>query len=267
MQGDLLPSLVQDLEAEYDVLDDFVAALSPADWDRDTPAVGFNIRDQIHHLALGEELAALAATDPDGFAARRAALLADPGIRRAASAQAKETAPAALLAAWRRERAATLDALGHHRGPDRLPWVAGDMSAASFATARLMETWAHGQDVFDAFGQTRSATPRLRHIAQLGVSTRRFSYRNRGLEVPTQEVRVELQGPQDDSWVWGPPDTADSVRGPAEDFCLVVTQRRHVDDTRLDIDGPLAGEWMSIAQAFAGPPTAVRPAGQFRPTA
>jgi uncharacterized protein (TIGR03084 family) len=267
MDGDLLPSVVHDLAAEYQVLDDFVAALSPADWDHDTPAVGFNIRDQIHHLALGEELAALAATDPIGFAAKRAALLADPGIRRAASAQAKEMAPAALLALWRTDRAATLDALGHHRGPDRLPWVTGDMSATSFATARLMETWAHGQDIFDAFGQTRPATPRLRHIAQLGVSTRRFSYRNRGLEMPTQEVRVELLGPQDDSWVWGPPDAVDSVRGPAEDFCLVVTQRRHVDDTRLDVDGPFAREWMSIAQAFAGPPTAGRLAGQFSPKA
>jgi hypothetical protein len=65
------------------------------------------------------------------------------------------------------------------------------------------------------------------------------------------------------TWTWGEPGAADSVRGPALDFCLAVTQRRHVADTALDVDGDAAREWMSIAQAFAGPPSNGRTAGQF----
>ena len=42
------------------------------------------------------------------------------------------------------------------------------------------------------------------------------------------------------------------MTGPALDFCLLVTQRRHRDDLALSIDGPAATEWMTIAQAFAG---------------
>jgi uncharacterized protein (TIGR03084 family) len=129
------------------------------------------------------------------------------------------------------------------------------MSKRSFLTARLMEAWAHGQDVVDAVGAERPPTDRLRHVAQLGVITRGWSYRNRGLEPPAGDVRVELSAPSGDMWTWGDADVEDSVTGPAEDLCLVVTQRRHVDDTRLAVRGPLAREWMECAQAFAGPAT------------
>ena len=147
-----------------------------------------------------------------------------------------------------------------HVPPDaRIPWVVGEMSVTSFATARLMETWAHGQDIYDGLGRTRRPTARLRHVAHLGVSTRGFSYRNRGLGLPATVVRVELEAPGGDRWTWGDQELKDVVAGPAEDFCLVVTQRRHLDDTALTVRGPLAAEWMSIAQAFAGPPTEGRP--------
>jgi uncharacterized protein (TIGR03084 family) len=129
------------------------------------------------------------------------------------------------------------------------------MSAKSFLTARLMETWAHGQDVVDAVGAARAPTDRLRHIAQLGVITRRWSYANRGLAVREEEVRVELAGPSGTTWTWGQDDAAASIVGAAEDFCLVVTQRRHVDDTMLVVRGDAARDWMLKAQAFAGPPT------------
>jgi uncharacterized protein (TIGR03084 family) len=133
------------------------------------------------------------------------------------------------------------------------------MSKRSFLTARLMEAWAHGQDVVEAAGAERPPTDRLRHVAQLGVITRGWSYKNRGLEPPDGQVRVELAAPSGDVWTWGDADGSitgdDLVSGPAEDFCLVVTQRRHVDDTRLAVRGPLAREWMECAQAFAGPAT------------
>jgi uncharacterized protein (TIGR03084 family) len=136
------------------------------------------------------------------------------------------------------------------------------MGALSFATARLMETWAHGQDVADALGVARPGTPRLRHIAHLGVRTRPFSYTVRGRPVPGADVRVELTPPDGGvPWAWGNPSLTDRVTGPALDFCLVVTQRRHVEDTALAVEGDGAREWLAIAQAFAGAAT-LTPAGR-----
>jgi hypothetical protein len=42
------------------------------------------------------------------------------------------------------------------------------------------------------------------------------------------------------------------------DFCLLVTQRRHLADTAVVVEGDAARQWISIAQAFAGPPGAGR---------
>jgi uncharacterized protein (TIGR03084 family) len=128
------------------------------------------------------------------------------------------------------------------------------MSAASSVTARLMETWAHGQDIADALGTARTATARLRHVAHLGVRTLGFSFMLRGQPVPSAPVRVELTGPDGDSWTWGPADAADRVHGDALEFCLLVTQRRHRLDTSLRAAGPVADAWLDLAQAFAGPP-------------
>jgi uncharacterized protein (TIGR03084 family) len=107
----------------------------------------------------------------------------------------------------------------------------------------------------------REPTDRLKHISFLGYRARPFSYSTRGMPEPKGEVRLELRGPQGDEWTWG--EGTDVVQGDALDFCLVVTQRRHRDDTDLVAKGPLAEEWLSIAQAFAGPPGEGRKPGQF----
>ena len=146
----------------------------------------------------------------------------------------------------------------------RLPWYGPDFSVPASITGRLMETWAHGQDVADALGVRREPTARLRHVAHLGVAARPFSFAAHRRPPPDQPVRVELLSPGRDVWLWGPPEAADRVTGSALDFCLVVTQRRHLGDTSLLVSGPVAAEWMSIAQAFAGPPGAGREPGQFR---
>ena len=248
--------LLDDLEAEYESFDHLVGRLDDDAWDTPTPAKGWAIRDQVHHLAAGEELAALAAGDADRFAGRLEVLMQDlAATERSFQDEAAATSPAEILARWRRERTRTLEALRAHDGRERISWVVGPISVASFATARLMETWAHGQDVADALGVHRPATPRLRHVAHLGVSTRGFSYVNRGMSPPDNEVRVELTGPDGEEWTWGPADAPDKVAGRAEEFCLVVVQRRHVDDTGLRAEGPHAAEWLAIAQCFAGPPT------------
>jgi len=251
----VLDELLDAVEAEQDALDAVVIGLERADLDKETQAEGWTVRDQVSHLAFSEELAGLAVNDAARFVTRLAELFDD--LARAESEprnRARNMTPEGLLCWWREARRQTIAGLRTRGDKDRIPWVTGEMSAVSFATARLMETWAHGQDVVDAVGTKRLPTTRLRHIAHLGFATRGFSYEVHGIAAPAEPVRVELRGPDGDTWSWGPEDATARVSGPAEDFCLVVTQRRHVTDTDLEVDGAVAGEWLLIAQAFAGPP-------------
>jgi uncharacterized protein (TIGR03084 family) len=257
----LVESLVDDLEAEQADLDARVAPLDGDAWLAPTPAEGWDVRDTINHLRFFDRDALLAATDPAGFAALLERL-GDGALSYVdrLTEDGRADAPSEVLAAWREGRAALAPVL---RGLDpgvRVPWFGPPMSPASFVTARLMETWAHGQDVVDALGQDRPATPRLRSVAELGVRARPFSYAVRRLPVPDRPVRVQLTGPAGEPWIWGPEnaDDVDVIRGPALDFCLLVTQRRHRDDLALSVTGPAAEEWLGIAQAFAGPPGAGR---------
>ncbi|MGH9246236.1 MAG: TIGR03084 family metal-binding protein [Acidimicrobiales bacterium] len=254
-----LAPLLTDLAAEHAALEEIVAPLDDHAWDTSTPAAGWGVRDQIGHLTFFDRAASMALADPQGFAAEWEAALADLGTYvRASEARARALDPAALLEEWRDGRAALLAAAANVDPAARVPWYGPSMGTRSFLTARLMETWAHGLDIADGLGMTLPASERLRHVAHLGVSTRAWSYVARGLEPPADPVRVELSSPIDNAaepWVWGDEGAANRVRGPALDFCLVVTQRRHVVDTALVAEGPLAQEWLPIAQAFAGPPT------------
>jgi len=143
-----------------------------------------------------------------------------------------------------------------------VPWYGPSMAARSFITARLMETWAHGQDVVDAVGGDRPPTARLKHVAHIGARARPFSYAINQRELPPVDVYVGLTAPDGSLWEWGASDV-DRVTGPALDFCLAVTQRRHLADTALAVEGPAATEWMSFAQAFAGAAGEGRQPGQF----
>jgi uncharacterized protein (TIGR03084 family) len=249
-----------DLAAEQAALDAIVAPLSAADWDRATPAVGWLVQDQVAHLAAGDELATVAATDAAAFYERLAEAAADlTGYEQGMLARGRAMTPQEVLAWWRRARGEALEAIAAADPEARIPWVGPPMRPRTFLTARLMETFAHGQDVRDALGLPTESTTRLRHIAHLGTATRGFSFANRGRPAPATPVRVELDGPAGETWAWGPEDAPDRVAGPALDFCLVVTQRRNVADTRLTVAGAAAAEWMRIAQAFGGPPTEGRP--------
>ena len=255
-----------DLAAEQAALDAVVSPLPGSDWARPTPATGWSIHDQMAHLALGEELAAVAATEPAAFYTRLAEAAADlGGFERAMLERGRALSTAAVLAWWRRAAEETRAAVAAGDPEARIPWIGPPMRPRTFLTARLMETFAHGQDVRDALDLPAEDTTRLRHVAHLGVATRSFSYANRGLPVPDAPVRVALSGPSGEAWSWGPEDAADRVTGPALDFCLVVTQRRHVADTGLQVDGAAAAEWMRIAQAYGGPPTDGRPPSREQP--
>jgi len=255
-----LLALLEELEAEHADLDRLVGGLDEASWGLATPAEGWAVRDQVSHLAFFDDAATSAIVDPAAFTVMAEAALAAGGdpmeehLRRG-----RAMAGTDVLAWWRGARGLMVDAAGALDARDRIPWFGPPMSALSFVSARLMETWAHGQDVADALARTRVPTARLRHIAHLGVRARPFSYVVRGLEVPSAEVRVELTGPSGEDWEWGAAGTAELVQGPALDFCLVVTQRRNLADTALTVRGAGASQWLAIAQAFAGPPGTGRP--------
>ena len=248
--------VLADLEAEEAALDRVVADLGVDDWATPTPATGWDVRDSVAHLAFSEDLAWAALHEPDEFVARRDGLL-DAGGDALVGAGRTMTG-AAVRGWWLDSSAAVRVALARRSPRDRVVWMVGPMSAMSFATARIMETWAHGQDVRDALGEPPEVSARLRHVADLGVRTRAFAYQSRGLVPPATDVRVELQAPDGEDWAWGAADR-DVVRGPALDFCLVVTQRANPADTALEVHGPAAEAWIAIAQAFAGPPTEQRP--------
>lgn len=246
-----------DLLAECRDLDALCATLDADDWRRPSAFYGWTAWDEVAHLCYFDETALLSVREPERFA-REAAALNERAAREEISAIARESfghldGPA-LLAHWRQRYEALAAALAPLNPKARLGWYGPMMSARSFATARLMETWAHGQDVWDVMRRRRPATPRLKHIAHLGVTTFAWTFVNRGLAVPEVAPYVELHAPGGGLWTWGDPASSHSVRGSAEDFCLVVTQRRHVSDTALRYaDGPMA-QWLAIAQCFAGPP-------------
>ena len=265
-QAAVVGQVAADLAVETTALAGVLSRLPAAAWEKDTPAGGWTIRDQVTHLAFFDDATRLAVVDPAAFAAQRAELLAfGDRFPDVVAAMYRHLSGHDCLDWFLRSRNAMLAACWAADPAARLPWYGPDMGLASSLTGRLMETWAHGQDILDCLGERREPTARLRHIADLGVRTFAFSFRQRGLAVPGEPVRVELTGPGGQRWAWGPDDAANRVEGGALDFCLVVTQRRNVADTRLRVTGALAAGWMAIAQAFAGRPTDPRPPGSFAP--
>jgi uncharacterized protein (TIGR03084 family) len=250
--------MVADLRAESDELDALVADLPAARWAESTPSPGWTIAHQIAHLLWTDRVALIAVTDEAAFAAGLEEAAKDPvGFVDAAAEELAPTPPADLLADWRRTRGQLHDELLKVADGRKVPWFGPPMSAASMATARLMETWAHGLDVADALGVHRPATARLRSIAHIGVRTRDFAFTVNGLTPPADPFLVQLRAPDGSTWEWGPPETnaaTQRVTGSALDFCMLVTQRRPRSELDVTATGADAEQWLDIAQAFAGPP-------------
>lgn len=253
--GDVTGVVLADLRDEGEALDRLVAGLDAEAWALPTPAPGWTVAHQIAHLAWTDEQTLLAATDEAAFrSASQAALSApdtfvDEGAERGAAQP-----PARLLEHWRAGREELLRVLAEVPQGGRIPWYGPAMSAAGAATARIMETWAHGEDVAEALGIRREPTSRLRHVVRIGVRARDFAYAMRGMEPPPEPFRVELRGVDGELWTHGPEDAAQRVTGDALDFCLLATQRLHPADADVRAEGADAAQWLEIAQAFAGPP-------------
>ena len=261
----VLDDVLADLAAEGDQLRAAVAGLDADGWRTPTPAEGWDVATTIAHLLWTDEVAVLAAgslTDEGKQAWDAVVLLAieDPtGFVDKEALRIGELPADELLARWDAARPALVEALRAYPEGFKMPWFGPPMSPASMATARFMETWAHALDVYDAVANPAAEggrplpTDRIRHVAHLGIRTRDFAYSVHQEQPPAEEFRVELTAPSGEVWTWGPEDAAQRVTGSAYDFCCLVTQRVHRDDTDLVATGDDAEHWLTIAQAFAGP--------------
>jgi uncharacterized protein (TIGR03084 family) len=245
-----------DLRAEADELHSFLQTLEPGDWERPTGFMRWTPWDVVAHLHYFDQVSMLALNDGEAFAAKRNELIEKivGGLTAAEVARRDfgDLSPAVLLGRWRDTCHEMADALGASDPKRRLPWFGPDMGARMFTTARYMEAWAHGQEVYDLLRVRRTYTDRIKNVAVLGMKTFGWTFVNRGLEVPTPQPYVRLVAPSGEIWEWNEPSESESIRGDAADFCHVVTQGRNIADTALEVVGDVSTRWMSIAQCFAG---------------
>ncbi|MFD6565108.1 TIGR03084 family metal-binding protein [Micromonospora profundi] len=258
------PNVIADLIAEGEDIDRLVADLDEQGWATPTPAPGWTVAHQIAHLAATFRLAALAASNAEAFQSVISRLTPNFSANvDAALAEYLAEPPPVLLSRWRDERVNAEKALAALPLDQMVPWLVRPMPAAVLAMAGMMETFAHGQDVADALGVRREYTDRVGHLVGFAVRTWDFGYLARELPVPDEQFRFELTAPSGKVWCFGPEDSAQRITGPAVDFCLLVTRRRHRDDLALTASGEVADGWLDIAQAYRGPAGEGRRPGQF----
>ena len=264
------PSETEDPHAALAALnarvDELVETAGADRWNTDTPAEGWDVAMQIAHLAWTDEVSVTAIRNADAFQTVVDKAMADPtGFVDVGAAEIAATGRDEVLARWRLARGELADALKAADPGDQIPWFGPPMRSKSMTTARIMETWAHGVDVADALGVSVDTDPAfvgaLPHVARLGFKTRAFAYMMNGLEAPGSEVHVALELADGSVLEFGPADADQRVTGPILDFCLLVTQRVHLDDTALEAVGDDALGWLRIAQAFAGLPGGGREKG------
>jgi len=250
-----LQAQVEDLRAEGRDLDSLLAGLTEADWRRATAFKGWTVWDVVAHLHLSDHMGMTSLAGEAQFRAlmedMRVAATPMTGYARR---WLGDLSGATLRDRWRALLADLCDGLEAADPERRLAWAGPGMKPRMFATARQMETWAHGSEIYDLFGVERRETDRLRNIATIGVRTFGWTFANRKLEAPQPVPWVRLTAPSGASWEWNTPQPDNCVEGRAVEFCQVVTQTRNVADTALRVVGEPASRWMAIAQCFAGPP-------------
>ncbi len=253
-----------DLVAEGDEIEAMVANLDADQWKLPTPAVGWTIAHQVAHLAATFRLAGTAASNPDEFRAIMARMSDNFGANvEAAMAQYLSDPPEVMLTRWRAERRMAEKALAAVPDTELLPWLVRPLPASVLAAAGLMELFGHGQDIADTLGIKRRHTDRIGHLVWFGARVWDFGYQARGLTPPDVQLRFEITAPSGKVWQFGPADSPERITGPAEDFCLLVTRRRHRADLALQAVGAEADRWLDLAQAYRGPAGPGRQPGQF----
>lgn len=259
-----LQDVISALTAESEEVDQLVAGLDAGQWTLPTPAPGWSIAHQIAHLASTFRIAGLAASDPAAFAALLSRLSADFAANvNAALVEYLADPPEVLLTRWRTERDAAIKAIAAVPPTELVQWLVRPLPPAILAAAGMMELFGHGQDIADTLRVRRERTDRLWHVVDFGVRTWDFGYQSRKLTSPEEEFRFEITAPSGAVWEFGPMDAQQRISGPAEDFCLLVTRRRHPADLAVTASGTHAQQWLEIAQAYRGPAGEGRRPGQF----
>ncbi|MFE5245045.1 MULTISPECIES: TIGR03084 family metal-binding protein [unclassified Streptomyces] len=259
-----LNDVLKDLAADIDEVARLVENIGDDAWNTPTPAPGWSIADQIAHLTFVFNLARTAAAEPENFKAVTAAAAGNfDGAVNAALKQFDGLSPEELLARFRAQGQASVEALGAVPADTVVPWLVNPLPPAVLACAGIMELFGHGQDIADTLKVRREPTDRLRHLVGFAWLTRDFGYEAHGLTPPAEPFRFELTAPSGEVWSVGPADATQTVSGPAHDFALLVTRRRHRDDLALTARGADAEQWLDIAQAYRGPHGEGRQAGQF----
>ena len=247
-----------DLVAEADELHEFLGTLDESDWQRPTGFMIWTPWDVVAHLHYFDDVSLLSLQGEEAFIPARDELIRKIGQglgnKEIAREKYGEISPAALLDRWQETCHEMARQLGESDAKRRLPWFGPDMGVRMFTTARYMETWAHGQEIYDLKKVRRGYTDRIKNIATIGVKTFGWTFVNRKEEVPGPPPYVRLVAPSGEIWEWNEPSESECVRGDAVDFCHVVTQGRNVADTPLEVAGEVAAKWMAIAQCFAGGP-------------
>ena len=252
----------QDFQDESAALAALLAPLSDVDYDIPTLFKGWTINNILRHLHVWNIAAGKSLDGEQAFSAFLAQLM---GGERGLSFNAMEShyldglSGTKLLAAWRCEYERLAARFAAADPKSRLKWVGPDMSAISSITARLMETWAHAQAVYDVLGVERVDQDRIGNIVRLGVNTFGWTFKNRKEDPPGAMPRLRLTAPSGAIRKYG--EGEDLIAGSATEFCQVVTQCRNVGDTQLQLNGVVAQRWMAIAQCFAGPPQDPPPVG------
>jgi uncharacterized protein (TIGR03084 family) len=250
---------VIDFRDESEALYRLIGPLGDADFERPTQFKAWTLNDVVGHLHMWNWAADLSVQDPaalEDFLARVMGSVGAGGLRPFERDWRDGLGGEALREAWRAFYLPMSERFGEADPKARVKWAGPDMSVRSSITARLMETWAHGQAVYDLLGVERQDTDRIRNIAVLGVNTFAWTFTNRKLAVPETQPYVRLAAPSGAVWEFNEPSETERIEGPATAFCQVVTQTRNIADTGLEVRGDTAAQWMSIAQCFAGPPEA-----------
>ncbi len=245
-----------DFREESEALYSLLEPLDEEDFNRPTLFKRWTPNDVIGHLHLWNWAADTSLTDEKrflGFLGDVMASVKAGGLRDFEANWRGDLAGKALLDAWREFYVPMSKRFEAADPKTRVKWAGPDMSVRSSVTARLMETWAHGQALYDMLGVERQDTDRIKNIAVLAVNTFGWTFKNRGLDVPGNMPAVVLTSPSGDTWEWNAENVDDRIEGSATEFCQVATQTRNIADTDLAVTGEIAGQWMSIAQCFAGP--------------
>jgi len=241
--------ILSDLVAEQQYQDQFLQRTNIRDWKLQTPSAGWSIQDTVSHLASFEEYAFNALEEGGSRLEEASRYATQAEFTLAAVRPGRSMRPQDVIEWWREARAKVVDSLSHKSPSDRVPWFAGDMSARTFATTRLMETWAHGLDIHETRGAEPEDTPRLRHIAWLAWKTLPYAFRDAG-QPYEQPVRVEVIGPAYAKYVFGPEDTDQVIKGTAGEWCRVAVRRRSPDDTSLKAQGEVAQMALKVVRAY-----------------